>query len=332
MGTAGNLVPEMRYYSQGIAMQQLAKVLIAVSTAACLPAQAAVTASCGGVVVQVGTATPATAPVGQNLGPGIVRSVTTTNGSGLFRAEHLVSNTAIDLSWTLSAAAMWSTTAHSEGEVRYELSASEPVAGQLLVTWTPAASGTGTASFWLDLFDDAFDATTTSAVYDLWLGPSPLPFRVHAGVTASAATVNGPWGTHWSYSGAASGTLSMRFVPTHCTAVAFANGCADPELTVVGNLLGGADLRGTFNSGADLGVVVLGLDQHLTPLPLLPGCTLATTPLVALWQTLDPQQRMTRSIALPAAVRPASFAAQLLGFDFATSQATTSRAFWVTCQ
>lgn len=124
----------------------------------------------------------------------------------------------------------------------------------------------------------------------------------------------------------------MRFVPTHCTAVAFANGCADPELTVVGNLLGGADLRGTCNAAADLGIVVLGLDQHATPLPWSPGCTLATTPLVVLWQSLDSQQRMTRTIALPATVRPASFAAQVLGFDFATSQATTSRAFWVTCQ
>lgn len=313
-------------------MQQLAKVLIAACAAVSLPAQGALVATSAGVLVQVGASAPASVPLGLDLGPGLLRTVSTTNGSGLFRAEHLVSTTTIDLSWTLSAAAMWSTTAHSEGEVRYELSASEPVAGQLLVTWTPAASGTGTASFWLDLFDDAFDTTTTSAVFDVWLGPSPLPFRVHAGATASAATVNGPWGTHWNYSGAASGTLSMRFVPTHCTAVAFANGCADPELTVLGNLLGGADLRGTFNVAADLGIVVLGLDQQATSLPLLPGCALATTPLVALWRPLDAQRQMTCSIALPGAVRPAAFAGQLLGFDLQASAATTSRAFWITCQ
>jgi hypothetical protein len=317
---------------QGIAMQRLANVLIAVSAAVSLTAQAAIQASSAGILVQVGASAPATSPVGQNLGPGIVRSATTTSGSGLFRAEHLTSTAAIDLQWTLSADAMWSTTAVSEGEVRYELSASEPVLGQLVVTWAPSASGTGATSCWFDLFDDGLDTTTSSATYDLWLGPSPLPFRVHAGVTASAGTVNGPWNTHWSYSGAASGTLSMRFVPTHCTAVAFANGCADPDLQIVGNLLGGADLRGTCNAAADLGIAVLGLDQHVAPLPLSPGCTLATTPLLALWQPLDAQQQMTCSIALPAAVRPASFAAQLVGFDFATNQATTSRAFWVTCQ
>lgn len=303
-----------------------------VAASRAVPGQAPIQAVSAGVSVQVGPTAPAMVASGVDVSAGVLRSVNNSVGSGLFRAEHLATTSAIDLIWTVSAAAQNPGTSRSQGELRCELRAPEPVAGQLTVTWTPVATGTGSTAFTCDLFDDGFDVVSTTTTWSVWLGPSPLPLRVHAQSLASAGTYSGPWGSLWHYSGTASGTLRIRFEPTHCTAVAFGPGCAGPQLQVVGNLSGGADLRGVFAPGTDLGIAVLGLDQQALPLPMAPGCSLVTTPLVVWWSAMGPQSVLQWSIGLPAAVRPLGFAAQLVGLDLAALTARTSSGYWLTCQ
>jgi len=53
---------------------------------------------------------------------------------------------------------------------------------------------------------------------------------------------------------------------------------------------------------------------------------------VLLWRPIGPGLPAAWSLALPAAVRPAAFAAQLVGIDVDTFTATTSQGRWITCQ
>lgn len=309
-----------------------ASFLVASTLAAGLSAQGTIHAASAGITVQAGLAAPATVAPGVNVTAGTLRSAANSSGSGLFRAEHTQSTTAIELAWTLAATAQNSGQVTSLGEIRYELSAPELVEGDLTVTWAPTFAGTGTAAFSVDLFDDGLDPTTTTTTFALTLGPWPLPLRVRAQVGAAAGTIAGPWGTTWRYTGSANGTLQIRFQPTHCTTTALGAGCAEPQLHVIGNLRGGADLRGAFAPTTELGIAVLGLDQQAGMLPSAPGCPLVTTPLVALWGLPDAQRAANWSIGLPASVRPAGFAAQLVGLDVDAAAVTTSAGFWVTCR
>lgn len=309
-----------------------ASYLFTAALAAGLSAQGTIHAVSAGITVQAGLAAPATVAPGVNVTAGTLRSAANSTGSGLFRAEHTQSTTAIELAWTLAATAQNSGQVTSLGEIRYELSTPEQVEGDLTVTWVPTCTGSGTAAFSVDLFDDGLDLITTTTTFAVTLGPWPLPLRVRAQVGAAAGTIAGPWNTTWRYSGAANGALQIRFQPTHCTATALAAGCAEPQLQVLGNLRGGADLRGSFAPAIELGIVVLGLDQQAGMLPWAPGCPLVTTPVVTLWGLPDAQRAASWSIGLPASVRPAGFAAQLVGLDVDALAATTSAGFWVTCR
>jgi hypothetical protein len=290
------------------------------------------TADSAGCIVQAGLGAPVTVPSGTNLDFGGHLTTGNQTGGASLRIEHRTTTTSLGLRWTLACNASHAGTVMGQGAVRYELTAPEPVAGELRVVWSHGGSGSGASQFMFDLFDDQLDLVAGSAVFPVWLGPSPLPFRVQAGVSASAGTVAGPWGTTWSYQGAANGVLEVTFVPTHCSSVGLGPGCGDPQLSIVGNLLGGADLCGAFGPASAIGVAVLGFDQQTTTLPMGPGCALATTPVVALWGLPDAQGLATWSIGLPASVRPLAFAAQLLGFDPVGAQATTSAPMRVVCQ
>lgn len=309
-----------------------ASFLVASALAAGLSAQGTIHAVSAGITVQPGLAAPATVAAGVNVTAGTLRSAANSTGSGLFRAEHTQSSTAIDLAWTLAATAQNSGQVTSLGEIRYQLSAPEQVEGDLTVTWLPTVAGSGTAAFSIDLFDDGLDLVAATTSFAITLGPWPLPLRVRAQVGAAAGTIAGPWNTTWRYSGSANGTLQIRFQPTHCTTTALGPGCAEPQLQVLGNLRGGADLRGSFTPTVELGIAVLGLDQQAGMLPWAPGCPLVTTPLVTLWGLLDAQRAANWSIGLPASVRPVGFAAQLVGLDVDALAATTSAGFWVTCR
>lgn len=309
-----------------------ASFLFTAALAASLSAQGTIQAVSAGITVQSGLAAPATVASGVNVTAGTLRSVSNSTGSALFRAEHPPSSTAIELAWSLAATAQNSGQVMSLGEIRYELSTPELVEGDLTVTWVPTFTGTGTAAVSVDLFDDGLDLTTTTTTFAVTLGPWPLPLRVRAQVGATAGTISGPWNTNWRYTGAANGALQLRFQPTHCTTISLGAGCAAPQLQVFGNLRGGADLRGAFAPTTELGVAVLGLDQQAGMLPFAPGCPLVTTPLVTLWGLPDAQHAATWSIGLPANVRPAGFAAQLVGLDIDATVATTSPGYWVSCR
>lgn len=289
-------------------------------------------ATSAGLVVQAGSAAPAVVPSGANLDLGGYLATGNQTGGASLRLEHRASTTSLALRWDLACNAAHAGTVMGQGAVRYELTAPEPVAGELRIVWTPANTGSGATQFTFDLFDDQLDLVGGSATFPVWLGPSPLPFRVLAAVSATAGTVSGPWGTSWSYQGAANGQLEVTFVPTHCSASVLGPGCGDPQLTAVGNLLGGADLCGAFGPASVFGVAVLGFDSQATALPVGPGCALATTPVVALWGLPDAQRQATWSIGLPASARPLAFTAQLVGFDPGAALATTSAPLRVGCQ
>ncbi|MBM4061953.1 MAG: hypothetical protein FJ265_12790 [Planctomycetes bacterium] len=285
-----------------------------------------------GIVVQAGTAAPVQVLSGTNVDPGVFRAVANTTGGASFGAVHATTTAAVELRWDLAVAAQHAGAVGAQGAIRYELSAPETVAGELVVEWTAASSGTGAASFAFDLFDDQIDVVTAPASYALQLGRAPLPFRAWAAATASAGTVSGPWGTQWSYRGTAAGTLVIRFVPRHCTVVVVAPGCASPQFDAVPNLLGGADLRGRCGQAGDLAVFVLGFDQQPMVLPLAPGCALATTPVATIWSVPDARGEASWSLAIPAAARPVACTAQLVGIDLLAALATTSRALRLSCR
>jgi len=263
---------------------------------------------------------------------GVVLGTAGVFGAAQFQAHATATSTAVDLDWNVSCSAYGTTTAGSQGTIRYELYVAQAVTGQLVVTWVAAPTGTGASSCSIDLFDDGIVDATGSVTWPVSFGAGVVPLRVRVTTVAHAAVIHGPWGTGWSYQGTANGSLQIRLSPTHCQSAVFGQGCGDPQLTVLGNFTGGADLRGTFGPAADLGVAVFGFDQVATPLPLAPGCMLRTTPIVLLWHPIGPSQTTSWSLALPAAFRPVAFAAQLVGIDVDTFAATTSQGRWITCQ
>ena len=297
-----------------------------------LPAQGTPLATSAGILLQTGPLIAGSVAPGLDVTNGVSLGASGSFGAAQFQALTMTTSTAIDLDWNVSCSAFGSTTASSQGAIRYELAAAPQVTGQIVATWIPAQTGTGAASCSIDLLDDGIIDATGSVTWPLTFGSGVVPLRVRVATTAHAGVVYGPWGSQWTYQGTAYGTLHIRIEPTHCQSAVFGSGCADPQLTVLGNFAGGADLLGTFAPAADLGVAVLGFDQHATQLPLAPGCTLLTTPNVVLWSAISASHTAAWSLAVPAAARPLAFAAQLVGIDVDTVTATTSAGFWITCQ
>lgn len=271
-------------------------------------AQAQLVAVSAGVQVQVGLVAPATVPPGLDVTNGFARSLDLGTGRGTVTASHLTGPAAVVIDWLVRADALSQNTANALGEVRYDLTLAEPVAGELVVEWTATTSGTGTTAFSVDLFDDQLDVATAPFRLPVTLGPWPCPFRVRAMAVASAGTVT-TWTTTWTYRGQAQGALQIRFEPTPPAVQAAGVGCGGPLLGTTGNVFGGAELRLTGAAPGELLAAVVGLDSTPGALPF-GGCPLWTTPLVGYWALPDPSGAAGWSLAVPASARPFAFVAQ----------------------
>lgn len=300
-----------------------------------LPAQGGqglLTVTSAGLLAQVGTTQPIAIAPGLDVTAGLSRLANGAPGSASFRVDALATTTSLDVSLAATANAQSSGLAQGLGEVLVHLGSPVDVPGILGVTWTPAASGSGTTSCRIDLGDDGLDLATGTVAWSVSLGPSPVPLRLRVETAASAGWLPGAFGSQWHYSGAAAGVLQVHFTPTHCVATPFAPGCGEPVLAVHGNLLGGADLVAECAAGTALGAAVLGFAPAAAVVPLPPQCVLSVAPVVVSWGVPDPQHTLRFPIAIPPVFWPVTFRAQVLGFDPLLGVASTSLGYTIDCR
>ncbi|MEO6593512.1 MAG: hypothetical protein ABIP94_02025 [Planctomycetota bacterium] len=289
------------------------------------------TATAVAVTVRAGSVQAPFVVPGSDVWPGFYRGCSGTVGASSCTVTNQMPATSIDGSWVMGCSAHQPGSSTSDATVRYELWASTPVSGRIMVTWTPAVAGTGSAVLSFDLFDDGSVDATGSTSLPATIGPGGLPFRVRATCAATAGISQGPFGSSWSYWGTAQGTLSVHFLPTPCQTQNVGAPCGAPQLATLANLLPGVDLVGDFDAAVDIAVLVLGFAGAVIPSPLPPGCALLVAPVVTDWHLVS-AQRAQWAMAVPQAVRPATFRAQMLGLDVATFSLATSQTLQIYCQ
>ncbi|MCA8974315.1 MAG: hypothetical protein KDC98_06310 [Planctomycetes bacterium] len=304
-------------------------LLAALAGAATATAQAATLASSAGIVVAAGAISVVRGP-GTDLSSGLHLVATENAGTVVLDYGQRADSTAVSLGFAYTCDALSATQAAIDSTTRHEFYALRPIDGQFVISWTPTATGTGTAVFAFDLGDDGTNEATGSAV---------IPFTLPAGLTiasvrlttaASAGVIQGPWGSRLSYHGTVAGTLSIRFEATPAQTSPFGSGCGAVALDAVANLYGAVDLVARWPTDTDLAIAALGFDRSAVPLPVAPGCSLLLTPVVLLWQNVD--RRAARwTIALPGGSGAVSFTAQVVGLEVAAAQVTTSAGLAIVC-
>ncbi|MFT7536518.1 MAG: hypothetical protein ACI85K_002472 [Hyphomicrobiaceae bacterium] len=280
----------------------------------------------GQVTALGGTAAPLLS--GTNVWPGLSRVA----GGGLNSASMALANaldpTAIEFQWQVASQALTSGNSLSRGEVRYELVSPVRQAGDLIIEWLPATTGTGQVTLAIDVYDDGFIDAATSTTIPVVFGmvQYPLAIRVIAEANSQAGTMQGPWGSSWSWSGTSSGQLRIRFVPTHAAATtAAAQICSPaPALTSHPNLNNGVDLEGLCAPTDHFALFALGFQATDLPLPLSTNCRLLLTPIVTLLHPLQPSTAVRQPVTVPAPVRPVHFLAQLITLNATTMTLTAS--------
>jgi len=307
-------------------------LLAALAIASSSRAQVSPRATAATFAVQPGGQQAAFVPPGADVSHGAQLHASGGRGDAHLQLASTWDTAAIDLRWDLACAAWSQTTATSDSATRHEWTSPRTIQGLLVITWTPTTTGSGTASCAIDLFDDGSIEATGSAVLPFTLPAGVTPLRVRASTAATAGTIQGPFGSQWSFQGQASGTLTLRFEPDHCSAQELGAGCPGPQLTASGNFVGGADLRAQCGLADDLAIAVLGIDQVASNLPMAPQCVLWTTPLVTMWQPTPVHGAVSWSVPLRVGFGPVSFAAQVVAFDADAGVVTTSRALWLTCR
>jgi len=205
----------------------------------------------------------------------------------------------------------------ARADVRYEFTSPITQFGMLSIEWAPQLQGTGVATLAVDVFEDGFVDANGSYALPVAFNQTPLVVVVRAEVRADAGVVNGPWGTSWNWSGQASADLRVRFVPIHANAtVAATSTCANgPLLEARPDLHGGVRLDALAAPADELLVFALGFAPENLPLPWSNGCTLLVDPVATGSALLAGDPSASWSVAVPAAVRPVSFYAQVLAFD-----------------
>jgi hypothetical protein len=293
----------------------------------CLPVlcllcvQAAAQVTPGAVLIgaqAVAGATVAPVPPSQTpIWPGLSRVAAGAAGASSFIVEHHADDLGIELEWQLATQAWQTGTTVSRVEVRYVFSSPVTQLGDLSIEWAPQQTGTGNSVLSVDVFDDGYvdanGAYTTPVAFHTF----PLVLRVVAEVRADAGTIQGPWGSSWSWSGGAVANLRIRFTPTHASAaVVSPSTCFHaPVLTARPDLDGGVRLDAQAPLGDDLLVFVLGFAPSNLLLPWSAGCTLLVDPVVTSTSPLLGGPSASLSVPVPPAFRPAAFLTQAVSLD-----------------
>lgn len=289
--------------------------LCALLCAATAPCQVDVTAQLA--AGQVTTATSTSAPIvsGTDIWSGFARATTPGADQASLEMAHGIDSQNVRMHWQLQAQANASGPSVSRGEARYELASPILQSGNLEIEWLPATTGTGQATLAIDVYDDGYvDAHGTATIPVVFGTGFPLTLRVTAEASADAGTIHGPWGTSWSWFGSAAGELRVRFVPTHATStVVVAQPCATaPTLTSTPDLHEGVELEGDCGPTDVLAVFALGFQSTDVLLPLSANCRLLVAPVVTQLHPVAFGTAVRQPVAVPAAVRPVQFLAQLV--------------------
>jgi hypothetical protein len=263
---------------------------------------------------------------GSDIWPGYWRVANAAVSSSSVMLSHQLTAVNVDLQWQLDCHANINDSAIAAAEVVYELASPYPQVGNLVVEWLPALQGTGQASLQVDLYDDGVVDAVSSATIPTAFGQTPLIMRVHVQTAAHAGSFQGPWGSSWTWSGAAGGDLRIRFVPTHSTSLAAVmQPCSSGVgLQAQSNLNQGVQLQAQCAVADDLALFVLGFQTADLPLPLSSTCRLLVDELVVIGQQLIVGSIAEHSIAVPLAVRPAFFYAQAVALDVDLMSLTAS--------
>tara|TARA_R110002096_G_scaffold7246_1_gene31930 strand:- start:67 stop:1020 length:954 start_codon:yes stop_codon:yes gene_type:complete len=281
----------------------------------------------GGQVLAGVSASAAIVP-GTDAWSGLSRAANSGANASSLALAHQLGTVDIELQWQLSTQAITNGNSVSHAEVRYELVSPILQTGELLIDWQPASTGTGQATVAIDVYDDGYVDTQTSAAIPVVFGTGqyPLILRVTAEASAQAGSMQGPWGTSWSWNGTASGQLRIRFVPRHATATTLTpQTCAPvPALTSQPDLHEGVRLAGLCAPTDHFALFALGFQAADQPLPLSTNCRLLITPVVALVHALQPGTAIHQSIPVPPAARPVHFLAQLIALNATTMTLTAS--------
>ncbi|MCK5945361.1 MAG: hypothetical protein KAI24_25450 [Planctomycetes bacterium] len=289
----------------------------ALCVAAATTAQVAPSAALVSAQAFAGASTAAVPPAGADVWPGLSRGAAGAVGASSFTLVHVVDDLQIDLQWHLETQAWQNGPSTALVEARFVFTSPLTQVGELSVEWAPQTSGTGIAALAVDIYDDGYVDATGPFVTPTLFHSAPLTVRVRAEVHADAGTIQGPWGSSWSWNGAALADLRIRFVPTHAVAsLAAASTCVGgPALHAHPDLSGGVRLDALAAPGDDLLVFVLGFAPTALPLPWSNGCTLLVDPVVTDGVLLPGGAAASRAIAVPPAVRPAAFLAQVVTLD-----------------
>jgi len=260
---------------------------------------------------------PSVAP-GTNVWSGLSRSANSGVGSASVATLNKIHPGAADLRWQISGQAVNTGMSAAELDLRYELSSPLLQSGNLVIDWDPVIAGTGQASLAVDAFNDGYvDAYGSDTIPVVFQDPYPLYVRVTVRINANAGTIQGPFGSSWSWNGSAAAQLRIRFEPTHAhtTTHALQPCTPHPTLEVVPNLDRNVDLVGLAAPTDNLALFALGMQQTSVPLPLSANCLLLVNPVAVLGVTLQPSVPATLQMAIPQAARPATFFTQMITFD-----------------
>ncbi|MBL8754890.1 MAG: hypothetical protein JNK15_16415 [Planctomycetes bacterium] len=298
--------------------------------AAVVPAQISAGATANAVTVRSGVVVAAPVAPGTDVWFGLARQATSGSGNAFANVGQVATSTAVAATWQLGciATSAGSSPAAASATVRYDFVAAHAFVGRLVVAWAPATSGTGSAALAVDVGDDGVVDAVGSATIQVAFGPGPLSVRVSGACTADAGSIQGPFGSSWSWAGSAHGNLTLRLEATHATTVQEGAACGNgaPALLVVPTLADGIEVRGDCPPGVDVAFLAIGFAPAAAVLPLPPACSLLVTPELIDAQWPDAQRRVVWSFAVPSAVRPLTLRTQLLGLDVAAFMLAASAA------
>ena len=292
-------------------------------TTAVASAQVATSAQLVSGIVVAGSNSSAALQPGADIWPGLVRSVESLANGATLLLDHHQDAVEVALHWQLTCQAINNGNSVARVEACYELVSPVVQGGELIVEWLPSATGTGQTSVAIDVYDDGY-IDNQSSVTSVLLAQQPVAFqqyplrlRVIAEVSAQAGSVQGPWGSSWSWNGSAAAELRIRFVPTHAMATTVATqACATTtSLSARPNLSQGVELAGVCSSSDTFAVFALGFQAVHLPLPLAPFCDLLVDPVITLLHPVPANATIQQPLAIPLAVRPTQFLSQFLALD-----------------
>lgn len=292
----------------------------------CLSAQVGTTAQLVGGAVLANASSAAPIVPGSDVWPGLSRTAGgTPNGASLW-LQHQQSDAEVVLQWQLESRAIVTGSSSSRAEVRYQLVSPQLQTGELVIEWLPSTIDTGQTSLSIDVYDDGYIDTVGNATIPVAFQQFPLTVRVVAEVSAQAGTLQGPWGSSWSWNGSAAAQLRIRFVPTQASVTTAVSQLCQPAPVLTGSsdLNQGVLFTGQCAPADDFALFAFGFAPAQVPLPWSPACSLLVDPVLTLLHPVAAGQPCHQATVVPAAVRPAQFLTQLVALNTTTMTLTAS--------